>query len=312
MSNLTTTRLGQFNLAGDTLAGFLKIFGGEIIVAFQDATAFLDKHFVRTIPHGKSAQFPVFGRTEARYHTPGTFIPGTPIAQAERVITIDDLLIADTSVASIDDAMAHFDYRAPFAQELGQALARTFDRNVAQVGVLTARSPSTITGMYGGGGTVLTPTAGNPEVDGELLASLVFQAGVVMDNKFVPEANRYCFVRPAQYALLAQTPRVTSKDTGGQGSYADGSVVKINGITLVKTVNLPSTNITTGPTKYQGDFTKTVALVMHPTAVGTVKLLDLAVETSWLIQNQAWLMVAKYAMGHGILRPESAVEISRP
>ena len=50
-------------------------------------------------------------------------------------------------------------------------------------------------------------------------------------------------------------------------------------------------------------------LVCHPSAVGTVKLMDLATEMDYDIRRQGTLMVAKYAMGHGVLRPESAVGI---
>ena len=63
---------------------------------------------------------------------------------------------------------------------------------------------------------------------------------------------------------------------------------------------------------YHGDFSTTVALVMQKSAIGTVKLMDLAVERTsgdFEIMYQGTLMAAKYAMGHGILRPECAVEI---
>lgn len=39
-------------------------------------------------------------------------------------------------------------------------------------------------------------------------------------------------------------------------------------------------------------------------AIGTTKLLDLSLESEYKIERQGTLMVAKYAMGHGILRPE--------
>jgi hypothetical protein len=48
---------------------------------------------------------------------------------------------------------------------------------------------------------------------------------------------------------------------------------------------------------------------MHRSAVGTVKLIDLAVEMGWDMRRQGTLLLAKYALGHGILRPESAVEV---
>ena len=39
------------------------------------------------------------------------------------------------------------------------------------------------------------------------------------------------------------------------------------------------------------------------------QLMDLAVESEYDIRRQGTLMVAKYAMGHGVLRPEAAVGI---
>ena len=50
-------------------------------------------------------------------------------------------------------------------------------------------------------------------------------------------------------------------------------------------------------------------MVFIGSAVGTVKLMDLAVESEYDIRRQGTLMVAKYAMGHGVLRPEAAVGI---
>ena len=67
--------------------------------------------------------------------------------------------------------------------------------------------------------------------------------------------------------------------------------------------------VTTGPAAYQGNFSTTVGLVLHKSAVGTVKLMDLATEAAYDIRRQGTLVVAKYAMGHGVIRPEAAVEL---
>lgn len=308
MTAVNPSRLGQINLAGSTDALWIRQFPGEVMVAFQENNVFLDKHIVVTISQGRSAQFPAFGKTTARYHTPGSFIAGTPIASAERVINVDDLLLADVSIANIDEAFAHYDFRGPYATELGSSLARQFDTNVARNMVLAARSGPTVTGLQGGSFV----TNANLRVDGELLAAAIYEAGVNLDLRDVPETERYAFMRPLQYALLAQTSKVTNKDTGGMGSYADGTVLKINGISLIKTNNLPQANDTANtniPVAYRADYTNVAAIVAHKTSVGTLKLLDLAMESEYLIQNQATLMVAKYAMGHGILRPEGAVEL---
>jgi hypothetical protein len=105
-----------------------------------------------------------------------------------------------------------------------------------------------------------------------------------------------------------------NKDWGGAGVYADGKVLRVAGIELIKTNNIPSTVIATGTDagpagKYAGDFTNTIALVGHKEAVGTVKLMDLNMESAWIVDKRSELMVAEYALGHGVLRPECAVEI---
>ena len=49
-----------------------------------------------------------------------------------------------------------------------------------------------------------------------------------------------------------------------------------------------------------------VALFNHRSAVGTVKLKDMALERSRRANFQGDQIIGKYAMGHGGLRPEAA------
>ena len=56
--------------------------------------------------------------------------------------------------------------------------------------------------------------------------------------------------------------------------------------------------------------TKVRALVMNRDAVATVKLLDLSVETDYMVNRQGTMIVSKYAMGHNVLRPAMAVALS--
>lgn len=307
MANATVSRLGQADASGDAQALFLIRYAGEVLEQFDVKNVFLDKHTVRQIDSGKSAQFPATGLGDASYHTPGVELVGTKIKHNQRLISIDDQLIADRFIANIDEAMNHYDVRSIYSKDAGRALARAFDRHVAAVGVLAARAAATVSG--GDAGSRISDT--DAHTSGSSLAASIFLAGQYLDEKNVDEDGRYCFLRPAQYNLLAQTTGVINKDWGGLGSYGKGKVFELAGITCVKTNNLPSTNIATGPVAYQGDFSDTVALVMNASAVGTVKLIDLAVEMQYDIRRQGTLVVAKYAMGHGILRPEAAVEISK-
>ena len=235
------------------------------------------------------------------------------IKHNEVVINIDDMLIADTFIANIDEAKNHYDVRAEYSRLLGMALAKQFDQQTMQVGLLAARASATISG--GNGGTTLTTGAGGGAITGAQLAAAIFDAAKAMDEKDVPETERVAIVKPEEYYKLVQETNVINRDWGGAGVYADGTVLRVAGVQIVKSNNLPQASVAsaTGENNtYNGDFTNVKALVMQKQAIGTVKLMDLAVERTsgdFEIMYQGTLMAAKYAMGHGILRPECAVEI---
>jgi hypothetical protein len=143
-----------------------------------------------------------------------------------------------------------------------------------------------------------------------------------------------------------------NQDVGGSGSVKDVNLPTIAGIPVVRTPHLGTggsggwaTNLWTmsgsGGTRagavpaadapigaaesnratvydlpagaaYGGEGEKVRALVMNRDAVATVKLLDLSVETDYMVNRQGTLIVSKYAMGHNVLRPAMAVALVAP
>jgi hypothetical protein len=316
MADNNVARIGQINAAGDVDALFLKVFAGEVLAAFHTENLALSRTLVRTISNGKSAQFPRTGLVKARYHVPGTEIVGQPTNQAEVVIVIDDLLIADVSIANIDEAKAHFDVRSTYSNEMGEALARAMDAHILQTAVLGARQENVVSGLDGG--SVITLNAASDAADGVKIAATIFKAAEIFDNKGIPEEGRTFWVKPSAYYTLAQNTTTINQFFGGRGSYADGKVVKVGGFELVKTPHVPQGVIANGTVeagtgnRYAGDFSKTVGVAMHGSAVGTVKLLDLGMESEYTVRRQSTLMVGKYACGHGVLRPEALIEVNVP
>ena len=346
--NTSPSRVGQVNSANDVDALFLKKFSGEILQTFEESNVFKPLHTVRTIENGKSAQFPVTGIASASYHTPGENIADgentylSDIKKAEQTITIDKMLLASTFLANIDDVKNHYDIRSVYANEIGKALALRFDKAVAKSFIGAARSSAVITGGKVGGrldvpnndfsapGVVGTPAT----VTGAELVAAFFSAAQKLDENDVPSDGRFAVLRPQEYyrlitggaGALAISTSAVNKDVGGLGSVASGSIPQIAGITIYKSNNIPSTDLTsaTGTNSgdagssndlfaatdgYDGDFSNSLGIVGHSAAVGTVKLLDLATESEYQIERQGTLFVAKYAMGHGILRPECAIEL---
>ncbi len=251
------------------------------------------------------------GTGSSEYHTPGTMITGEQIAHAQKLINIDGLLIAPRFLAKIDEAMNHYDVRAMYTQDAGKALGEQFDRNVAQVIALAARASATITGGPVGDQINNVDVAEDDSTDANSLYQAAFSAQTILDNNNIPEDGRFLAVKPTAYNTLVKGLTAVNElyVDGSNGSIAKGKVYELAGFQLVKSNQVPSTNVVTGPTAYQGDFSHTVGLAWHPSAVGTVKLLDLAMDMEYSAFHQGWLVVAKYAYGHGILRPEAAVEL---
>lgn len=307
---------GQDNLAGGVDALFLKVFSGEVLAAFTREAKALPYVNRRTITNGKSVQFPASGRQTAEYHTAGNRLTGTNINFSERVITIDARpLVAAVFIDQVDEAKSHYEVRSQYSTENGNALAWKVDKQLFTVMQNGARSTGTLTGSED------TPNSGavignaNMKTDALTLAGALFKAAETLDNKSVPQTDRVCFLAPAQYYLLAQNTTAINKEFGGMGSYSEGEIVKIAGIQLIKTINLPVTT-QSGDTNTQyntpgGNGAANLAgIVQHKSAVGLVDLIGVTSDMEERKSELGVLMFSKYLKGANVLRPESLIELT--
>jgi len=164
-----------------------------------------------------------------------------------------------------------------------------------------------------------TPTA-------SVIRKALFESARLLDEKDVPQSDRFAIVTPAMYYEMVNNTSGTdvvsssmiNKDVGGEGSIAAGTIVRVAGITLLTSNHLPSADETGsgndanmwtggGGNDYSFDYSDVAGLVFQKGGFGTLKLQDLTMESEYLIQRQGNLFVAKYSMGHGPLRPESVV-----
>ncbi len=323
MSNASPVKFGNAN-SGSTRddALFLKVFAGEVITSFDRASKTEGADMVRSISNGKSASFPVLGRIGAAYHAVGAEILGDAVNSAEKVITINDLLISSVFVANIEEAKNHWDVRSAYSQEMGRALAFQKDKHILQTIGQASLASANVTG--GDATTNITNTSIASATDAtaaNAMIDAIFAAAKELDGNYVPSEGRKCFMRLEEYYKLANATNAVNVDFtgGGNGGVASGKVMKIAGIELVPVPHFVTGNVNSGVAQGSAtnggsnpqavNLTNFVALVSHPSAVGTVKLMDLGVEKEYDIRRQGTLMVAKYAMGHGVLRPEAAVGI---
>lgn len=83
-----------------------------------------------------------------------------------------------------------------------------------------------------------------------------------------------------------------------------------NGFAIWRSNHLPTTNVTEGPVKYQGDFTNTEGIVWQPDAIGVLQMGGIDQETARLTTRKCDFYVASMLMGGGALRPYLAVELA--
>jgi hypothetical protein len=262
------------------------------------------------------------GRISAAYHAVGAEILGSDVNSNEKVITINDLLISSVFVSNIEEAKNHWDVRSAYSQEMGRALAFQKDKHILQTIGQASLASASVTG--GDATTNITNTGIASATDAtaaNAMIDAIFAAAKELDANYVPSEGRKCFMRLEEYYKLANATNAVNVDFtgGGNGGVASGKVMKIAGIELVPVPHFVTGNVNSGVAQGSAtnggsnpqavNLTNFVALVSHPSAVGTVKLMDLGVEKEYDIRRQGTLMVAKYAMGHGVLRPESAVGI---
>ena len=322
MANASPVSVGRVNAGGSEDALFLKVFAGEVITSFDRASKTAGADMVRSIASGKSATFPVMGRVGSEYHTAGNEITGSDVNHNEKVITINDLLISSVFLSNIEEAKNHYDVRSAYSTEIGRALAFTKDKHILQTIGQAAQASANVSDSGYASGTVLTNTSIASATDATAANAMIdslFAAAKQLDANYVPSEGRKCFMRLEEYYKLANATNAVNVDFSGRGSIAEGRVTKIAGIELVPVAHFVSSNVNSGVDQGSAtaggsnpqavDLSNYVALVSHPSAVGTVKLMDLAVEKEYDIRRQGTLMVAKYAMGHGVLRPEAAVGI---
>ena len=342
--------------SGKTNELFLKVFAGEVITTFEEMNQMLPLTRVRTISSGKSAQFPTSGVATATYHTPGESILNAGLndpadaskylskpAAAERVIYIDDMLVSSVFLANIDEAKNHYDVRSIYSTEIGRALAYSADKALIRTaigasltdtdrfGTARATSDKYLGEVYDMG------DAGADE--GDELIDALFAIAQKMDEKNVPNTDRFCLMPPEQYyKIINENKDAINRDYGneGNGSVANpGEMISVAGIRCMKSNHIPSgdesstgtadstlgsdqvMNDTAGTgagystgSGYSGvNYTNTKAVVFQSEGIGTVKLMDLGVETDYSVERQGTVLVAKYAMGHGVLREECCYRV---
>lgn len=312
MSEYTSSvsRPGVKGAAGtDDRELFLTEFGGLTIVPYMEAVAdYDDLRFVKSITQGQADTFPIIGRKrDATEHEPGALILGGKVEHNEVEITVDKILVDSVFIAEIDELLNHISVAEPYATQLGQSLGSSTAQRIARMHILASRSVSNIaqgqpTPAYYYHANLLTDASKLEEA--LFLCKQYLLENDMSGQEFKPMLRHQQVLLLARYSGVEATPVTT-----GSGNRAAGTIGQIAGMTPRGTNFIPTTNVTTGPAKYQGNFSTTVGHVSSRMAVGTLNRRGMRVTMSEKEDRLGTLLIASKLDGHGVLRPECSIEL---
>ena len=325
---------------------WLLMFGGEVQVRFDENIVLLPLVELMTITQGTTFEFPRLNQGEAERHAAGAEMLGLDIEMGAITISIDSRPIVHHQVLDdIDLMMSHFEIRSKLATESGRAIARAVDRNVARLLLNTSRTAAPAFGPFPGGGI---DQAGGAIVDATLAADAVpssatsraaagaliqalDRASVVFEEQDYPDTDRTCIIRPREWhALRVFGIPITEAEMYGSGATAGpfwqqpglgeqspmtglmprGATLTYNGISIVRSPNIGNENVTSGPTKYQGDFSNSLGVIFHKSSMAYLQMMGMKTEAERSTRHLADFVVSSHLGGGGALRPDGCFELA--
>lgn len=313
MTDSTPSRPGvKQGGSGGNYELYLDLFGGEVLTAYESAVIMRDKHMVKSLSKGRSFRFPAIWHTTAGYHTPGVEILGDQIPSTEVVINPDDKLVSSVFVADIDEILAHFEFRQPYANELGYALAKHYDQNVMRRIIQSSRQGALFTGDVGGSAL----TNANYATSATDLFDGISDAKLTMEQKDVPVENQpvYALFKPLQWSLMARSDRNLDRDfNGGDTNIRSQKLRTYDDVVVLKSNIAPfgadDTANAAIPTKYRANYSTTIGMVWTPMAAASAEVQSLSSQVVPQPQKQGTLLIARHMVGTDPLRSKCAVEL---
>jgi len=270
------------------------------------------------------------GESTLQKLVPGAALDGTKNDFAKNSVTIDTVLAARNTLPMLDVLQTQDDVLREISTEHGKKIAKMIDNAIliqaAKAAALAESSFSNGTsgkpaGHFGGSTETLADAA--DLADPAKLYQALLNLFVKMEVKDVDPANDdvVIIVTPAVHAVLAQAEMLVNANyiTSMGNTLQGATVLKALGVPILKSNNLPQTNITShllsnagNSNAYNGDFTKLGLLAFSPRAVMAGVTIPVTTDIFWDKVYKMWFVDAHLSFAAGPNRAEFAGRIMKP
>lgn len=294
--------------ADDDRELFMRNFSDEVQEAWEQTFDFLGEVMERTISSGRSEVFPIIGRKrDAEDHIPGERILGGGITHNEVEISLDNITVESAFLADIDQYLAHYDLAAPYAQQIGESLASVSNQRIGNTMVLASRVTST---PYPDGPVPSYYYDAAIATDASKIETGIYAGLQYIRENDIGGGEPVTWLPHQQHLLFVRYTGVDNVDTSGSGDRSEGTLGRVGGLRVRGTNSVPRTNVTTGLTKYRGNFTTTYGIITNRKAVGRLMRRGKKIVMDDQPDRLGTLMIGSQFEGYGWIRPECAFELA--
>lgn len=317
------SRPGQRLGTGAVDALHIDEYGGQV-EGTMAAKSFMRQYVnIKTVRGTDTITNDRVGATSLQKVTPGVRPEGQPSEFDNNFVKVDTIVLARNNVALLEDFQAHFEVRTALGEEHGKTIAKFFD----EAFIIQAIKCALIVKGDGTGGTTQLPTGWVGGTKVELAAALDevdpldLQRGIedvcqTMEENDIDLDGAVCLLAPAQYYALLRNDKLVSTDySTGNGNYANGTILRSNGIPIVKTNRIPTAAVTDhylsnagNSAAYDlvvGEQIDCVALVMLPKALLAGETIPLTSDVYYERTELQWFIDSYLAFGVTPNRPDN-------
>lgn len=322
------TRPGQVLQAGDTWALHMAEFGGNVEHALAENSVLANWLPKRSVQGTSIVQNYGMGRTKIGVLKPGEAPPAGGADFAKATLEIDTTVIARDVVPMLDVFQTQYDARAELATSHGEEMAEFIDQSyfimaakAAMQTLSTFASGGSNPDGHAGGTTFTFANAGDINDPSKVYSAISeLETRMVKKRVDITKGDFIIALTPDVYKSLRDADQIVNGTyKTADGTTMEGMIFKAYGCPVVRSNNLPTTNITghhlstaRNGNAYDGDFSKLAGLIMSPKSLLAGETIPLQSHMWFDDTYKHWVMDSWTAYGVTPYRAEFAGALLLP
>lgn len=305
----TIDRPGQALGAGAVDALFIERFTGLVEGTIARRSVLEGVIPVQSVTGTNTVTKKGVGEATLQTLTPGSTPDGTPTQVSSNSLTIDTVVMARNVFPLLETIQNDFNLQKSVADEQGKIIAKFKDQaffiQAFKAAGLTTPPYGALPGWVGGTKVTMDNSADRADPV-KLFAKIkkLWEQMAVKDVDVIADDVRLYVTPPEYYTLLDNDYLINTTYKTSEGTSIEGMVLKVLGVPVIVTNNLPQANITAhklstaaNSNAYNGDFTKAVCACFSARALLAGESISLQSKSWFDDDSKVWKLDSWLSFG---------------